>query len=367
MKSVYLLQWQRFRRTPVMVVSFFLLTVLFVFTLAGVDRNQQQTVSTFANESADEEKVKAWIGQLNEEGEYHFILKGEQDVQNELQEGRVNFALSIDDDNFQMIVATDDPRRVSLEGHVHQVFRNELRLREVEEAFDDESFRNEVEEAKDSPVLTVNTEALAGNEEAFIYDNQLQTLFGMTLFFSIYTMMFSLLNVAEEKRWGTWDRLIISPLRKWQLYIGHLLYCFTIGYAQILVVFLLFKFGLGFDLGERFGTMLLVIGCYAFAIVALGMLLMGLVKSSQQLQAVIPIVATAIAMLGGAFWPVEIVTNDIVLFFSQGMPIFYALEALKGLAIYDRTFQEIAQPLSFLLLFGVVCMGIGVNLMERRG
>ncbi|MBM7095090.1 ABC transporter permease [Bacillus sp. H-16] len=367
MKSIFLHQWQRFRRAPILVLSFFILTVVFVFTLAGeTGPDQNFTVQTFVNEGVSDEAAQEWLDRLNESEGMTFTLSEEEEVRDRLRDGRVNVALVLDEADYRLIVATDDGTVFTVENYVDSVFREELRLREAE-ASEGEDFREALNAFMENPVLEVKTKTIEGADGTFVFDSQLQTLFGMTLFFSVYTMMYSLVNVAEEKRTGTWDRMIISPLRKFQMYTGHLVFTFTIGYAQILLIFMLFTFGFGFDIGEQFGMVLLIIGCYCFAIVALGTLLIGLVKTSQQLNGVIPIVAVAMAMLGGAFWPIEVVSNEIVLFFSQGMPILYAMDALKQIAIYERSFDAITQSLSILILFGVICMGVGINLMERRG
>ncbi|MDG5788049.1 ABC transporter permease [Evansella sp. AB-P1] len=366
MKSVFLLQWQRFRRAPILVLAMFLLTVVFVFFIAGIHSTNQLTVYTYSHESLGEEERDAWLDMLNESDVFHFEWMEESEARNAVATGEVSLALQLMEEDYRILLAAEEQTRYIVDNYVNQVFMEELRLREIENSGVGIDFRSDVTQAMEEPVLTVTSSSIEGVDGSFIHDERLQVLFGMTLFFVIYTILFSLMNVAEEKKWGTWNRLIVSPLRKWEVYLGHLLYCFMIGYAQIIVVFLLFQQVLGFDLGNRYGTMLVIIGCYTFAIVSLGMLLIGLVRTSQQLQAIIPIVATAIAMLGGAFWPIEIVTNDIMLLLSKGMPIFYAMDTLKGAAIYDYSVLDMVTPLSFMVLFGVVCMGVGINLMERR-
>ncbi|KHF41675.1 ABC transporter permease [Halalkalibacter okhensis] len=364
MTSIFLLQWQRFRRMPFLVLSFFGLTIVFIFFIAGFGFDRQVTINTYAEPSLEEEDRDKWLSLLNQSDVYQFEWTDEQEVRNSLATGDSNFALQLQEDDYRFLVATDEANRLLVESYVQQIFYEELRLQKAEQLATIPEFRKEVERLSQEPVIAVSTAYLEGN--ASTNHERLQVLFGMTLFFSIYTIMYTLMNVADEKRGGTWDRIIVSPLQKWQMYLGHLLYCFAIGYAQILVVFLIFNWGFGFDLGERFGYLLVVIACYVFAIVSLGILLMGLVKSSQQLQVAIPIVASAMAMLGGAYWPIEVVTNDIMLLLSKGMPIYYGMEALKGVVLFDRGLVELMQPLSILALFGVVCMGVGINLMERR-
>lgn len=49
------------------------------------------------------------------------------------------------------------------------------------------------------------------------------------------------------------------------------------------------------------------------------------------------------------------------------MPIKYGMDMLNGITIYGDTFIEIMKPVSILLLMGVLLMGIGMHLMEKKG
>ena len=365
MKSVFLLQWQRFRRAPIMVLSFLIMTIVFVAALAGNNPAERAPILTFADAALAQSEAEDWIASLNEAEKFQFQLMDEKEVREAVAAGDTGLALRLMDGNYRIVLAADDMSRFVLEAFLDRKYREELRLQQIEQQIAGSDIREQTAAAMEEPALQVVTAIPAGTEE-FQYNNQLQLLFGMTLFFSIYTIMFSLMKIVEEKKSGTWNRLILSPVGKWEIYLGHLAYSFTIGYFQIVMIFVLFKYLFNFDVGDRFGAILLIIACYTFAIVALGMLVMSLVSRPQQLQAIVPIIATGMAMVGGAFWPIELVSNNLLLAISKILPITYGLDALKGVAIYDRSWQELGEPISILLLFGVVCMGIGINLMERR-
>ncbi|TWT05563.1 ABC transporter permease [Planococcus sp. CPCC 101016] len=365
MKSVFLLQWQRFRRAPVMMLSFLIMTIIFVALLAGNNPAERPAILAYADDSLPESEAEDWVASLNKAEEFNFQLMSEKDVREAVAAGDAPLALRLMDGNYRIVLAADDMGRFVLEAFLNRKYREELRFQQVEQQIAGSDIRTEVAGLMEEPPLQVTTTTLEGTEE-FQYDNQLQLLFGMTLFFSVYTIMFSLMKIVEEKKYGTWNRLILSPVGKWEIYLGHLAYSFAIGYFQIVTIFILFKYAFHFDVGDRFGAILLIIACYTFAIVALSMLVMGLVSRPQQLQAVVPIIATGMAMIGGAFWPIELVNSNMLLAISKILPITYGLDALKGVAIYDRSWQELSEPISILLLIGVVCMGIGINLMERR-
>src|SRR5690606_38788282 len=105
---------------------------------------------------------------------------------------------------------------------------------------------------------------------------------------------------------------------------------------------------------------LVLVAVYTFAIVALGMMLASIVKTPQQLSVLTPIIGVSFAMLGGAYWPIEIISNPILLTLSKFVPITYAMEALRGVAYYQYSWSDLLEPVSYLVLFGVVCMGIGI-------
>lgn len=97
---------------------------------------------------------------------------------------------------------------------------------------------------------------------------------------------------------GIWDRIIISPTSKVAVYTANLIYSFLIGYVQVVFIFLVFRFGAGVDFHGAFGKALLIIIPYLFSIVALTILLTGLVKTTGQFNALLPLVGVSFAMLG---------------------------------------------------------------------
>src|SRR5690625_6483505 len=107
--------------------------------------------------------------------------------------------------------------------------------------------------------------------------------------------------------------MILSPMAKWQMSMGNLIYSFLKGYIQVVVIFSVFYFFLDVDFGGKFIAVLLLIIPYVFTIVALNIFLGSLVKTIQQFNALIPIVTISMAMRGGALWPLEVVESKIIL------------------------------------------------------
>ncbi|HLR70205.1 MAG TPA: hypothetical protein VK085_02090 [Pseudogracilibacillus sp.] len=64
-----------------------------------------------------------------------------------------------------------------------------------------------------------------------------------------------------------------------------------------------------------------------------------MVKTIEQFNAVIPIVSVSMAMIGGVYWPLEIVASKFMLMLSKIVSITYRMEVLNGVTIYGRSIK----------------------------
>jgi len=357
MFTVFNLQWLRLKREPIMILSFLVMTLLFVYFMAGTGGKQVLTIPTFSDDLS-EAQMEEWLDKLNETDAFIFEIQDRKTIEKKIQMSQITFALKLDKDNYQYLVGQDSQYIMTVNQHVEKVYRAHLMVDEVNKQFPDKEVIKKDFIRKESRSLV----GVVSNSE----ESSANVITGMTLYFSIFTVLFGLMNIAEEKRSGTWDRMISTPLKKSQIYIGQLLHYFSIGILQIGVCFIIYYQLFNYNFGTQYLSIIVSIAAFVFAVVSLGMLIVSIVRTPQQLQAVIPIVATGMAMLGGAFWPLEIVRNHILLGLARITPIYFGMDALKGAILYNRGIVQILQPLSILLLMGVLFMGIGLNLMERK-
>ncbi|MBY7142981.1 ABC transporter permease [Virgibacillus sp. NKC19-3] len=361
MIDIFLLQWQRLRRRPFMVLAMIAMTVVFIMFIGGSNTGENQSsIPVYVTEEVDTPTQEALMEELQTLEGFRFYLDEWSNMKEEVALGDVVFGVELAAEHYTFLISTENEYQSLVDNHLRTIYQEKLLVDQLTNEVDREALAAELE----NPPIEVNseTEGIQGSS----LNDQLHVLFGMTLFFAIYTIVFSLGEVAEEKQRGSWDRLILSPVRKWQLYVGHVSYAFVIGYLQICFVFLMFAFVFDIMIGASWPAVLLIAACYTLAIVSLGMLLIGLVQKASQLNAVIPLVAVSMAMLGGAYWPLEVVSNNIVRMVAELIPVKHAMEALKDVTMYGESLLDVTQPLAILLLMSVLFMGVGINLMERR-
>jgi ABC-2 type transport system permease protein len=315
-----------------------------------------------------EAQATEWLELLNRSETFRFVVEDEESLVAYLGTNSSGLGVRLGAETWQVLAAENETNAPLLASYVGRVYSQELGVRAAaEQAGRDVAEMREALAARlAEPALSVRASAVEAATD-FEYNPRVHTLLGMGLFFASFTIMFGVNNILEERRIGVWDRVIYSPTTRLSMYSGHLLYVYLLGFVQVTLIFGVFRYAFGVPLGANVGGSLLIIAAYTFAVVALGLLLAGIVGNAQRMNVVVPIVCVSSAMLGGAQWPLEIVSSKALLAVANFVPIRHAMDALKGIAYYDYGWNELLWPLAVLVLFGVVFMGVGLRLVERRG
>ncbi|MBP1914033.1 ABC-type multidrug transport system permease subunit [Lederbergia galactosidilyticus] len=110
---------------------------------------------------------------------------------------------------------------------------------------------------------------------------------------------------------------------------------------------------------------MLILIPYVLAIVALCMLLAGMSRRLDQFHGLVSLLSVSLAMLGGAYRPIEIVSSPTILMLGKVSPLLFGMEALKGVTLYGYGFLDVLHPVSIPLLMAVIMMGIGIILWRK--
>lgn len=209
------------------------------------------------------------------------------------------------------------------------------------------------------PITVRTEEVLAGGEKRRGLTGTTQTSMGFTVAFVMFTLVFGAGSILEERTVGTWGRLLTTPTSRASILGGKLLGTYITGVVQALLLVLFGKFALGVDWGRSVLGVTLVLAAFLFAVTGLGLFMASLVRSPAQLQAAAPIVIVSTSMLGGAYWPLEIVSKPMqvaALFTPQG----WAMKGLTALIARGADLSTVVAPVAVLLGFGILFFGLGL-------
>uniref|UniRef100_A0A7U3YGH4 ABC-2 type transporter n=1 Tax=Geobacillus sp. (strain Y4.1MC1) TaxID=581103 RepID=A0A7U3YGH4_GEOS0 len=368
MSGILIAKFRLFLRKPWLFVIMTTICILMAF-LIGTANQSKINVPVYSHLSQKE--TNELFRSLRHSDLFDFQPTKPSEIRKLVSEGKVEAGVELEKNAFRLIVSSETANVNLIRQYVQKVYVDHMQAKAIIEHVPAQSHMRAEEvkkilnEAKTHPLFTFEKKSFHG-EQPIMMDSQLQPIFGFSLFFVIYTVSFNVLQILVEKRERIWDRMILSPLKKWEIYASNLLYSFAVGYIQVALIFSIFHFGVGVDFHGKFAEILLLLVPYVFTLVALSIFITGLVKSEQQFRAIISIVSVSMAMIGGAYWPLEIVSSKILLTLSKFVPVTYGMELLKGSAVYGNSISDLLYPISVLFFMGVVLMGLGINLVERR-
>ncbi len=183
---------------------------------------------------------------------------------------------------------------------------------------------------------------------------------GFTVFFVFMTALGSASGVLEDRELGTLRRILAAPARRAEILGGKVVgVAFVASFeAVMLVVFGAVIFGVPW--GKHPAAVALLLFSLVLAATGLGVMVSALVRTRSQMSAVTPVLATALAMLGGCYWPVEI-TSPAMQVVAKFTPTGWAMAGLKDAVARGMGVVEVLVPVALLLIFAVVTIAVGVT------
>jgi ABC-2 type transport system permease protein len=181
--------------------------------------------------------------------------------------------------------------------------------------------------------------------------------------FAIMFMMFGLSGAAstilDERTGGTWGRLMITPASKLQIILGYLLSYFLMGWIQFAV--LMVAMNLMFD--STWGKLTYLIPFASLVIVCVvgfGLMIAGIVKTKQQAMAISAVLIVSTCMLGGLYWPIDIVP-EVMQKIAQGVPQSWAMSGFKEIVSGSLHFGTLMKDTVALCGFTALFFIIGLR------
>ena len=168
----------------------------------------------------------------------------------------------------------------------------------------------------------------------------------------MFLMTFATMLLLEDKKSGVFDRIATTQFPRWAYYVQHLLSYFLVSVIQIAVELLVLphlaevSFGLNWKETAQVG---LVCCAFASVCIAIGITVSRFAKTNLMAGAVVSIVNLPILMVGGCFWPKEIMP-EFMQKLSNFMPTAWYINGAEK--VLDGKGLEAALP-EILYLVGL--------------
>lgn len=186
---------------------------------------------------------------------------------------------------------------------------------------------------------------------------------GFTVMFVLFIAFNGAGGILEERENGTLARLLTTPTSKTVLLAGKLLGVYTTCLAQALIMISVGAFVFRVPWGNDPLGVAVIVGVYALAATGLGLLLSSIVRTRSQISSLGSVLAVVLAMLGGCYWPIDIVSPTMrsIAWFT---PTGWAMRGLTDIVVRNQGLGQAWTPALVLLGFAAVSFAAGVRALR---
>jgi len=188
---------------------------------------------------------------------------------------------------------------------------------------------------------------------------------GFAIMFAFITAQNTARSIFDEKKEGTFRRLLAAPMGKWELLLGKMLPNLLIAVLQVTIIFAVSMILLPLigierpSLGNSPLGLVLITTLVAFCSTSLGILLAALCRTESQVGGISSLVLWVAGMVGGAFIP-NFLLGDFLGAIGKVVPHYWANQAFNDLMLRSQGVADILPELGILAGFTAVFFVVGL-------
>lgn len=179
----------------------------------------------------------------------------------------------------------------------------------------------------------------------------------MAVAFSAFGVGYAGFSFFRDHGWGTWDRLRASSASSVDILVGKVVPTVSVTVLQLLLLFVLGGPLFGLEVSGSWAAILILILVLALALSAFGMLVTSVTRTMNQLNAVGSVGGMALALLGGAWVPVETMPGWAQTV-APGVPTYWAMEGFRDVILEGAGVANVLVPTAVLVGFGALFTGL---------
>lgn len=213
----------------------------------------------------------------------------------------------------------------------------------------------------DSSATMLEVNYLHGSSEMSQFDSFGPVLLGFFIFFFVF--LIAGVSFLRERTTGTLERLLCSPLRKWEIVVGYVVGfgIFTMIQATIIASYAIYVLGMMME--GAFVYVLVITLLLSLTALTLGVLLSAFANNELQMIQFIPLVIVPQIFFSGLF-NLETI-SDYLSWIGPLTPLYYGADALRNVMIRGYGWGEISFDLLMLAGFSLLFMVLNILALKK--
>jgi len=179
------------------------------------------------------------------------------------------------------------------------------------------------------------------------------------------TMLLTAMSVAREREQGTFDQLLVTPFRPFEIMAGKAIPSVLVGTVQATSVLLIAQLWFRIPFAGSFATLYAGLGVFLLAAVGIGLFLSSLVSTMQQAMLFSFVVILPFSLLSGLTTPIANMPL-ILQYFTYVNPLRYAIEITQRVYLESATLGQLIPDLWPLAVIAAVMLTAAAWMFSRR-
>ncbi|HGH1671154.1 ABC transporter permease [Bacillus thuringiensis] len=205
-------------------------------------------------------------------------------------------------------------------------------------------------EKNDVSIMKPEVNFLHGSKDFTMFDGLGPVLIGFFTFFFVFIL--SGVSFVRERLSGTLERLLSTPIRRWEIVAGYIIGFGIFAFIQSIIIVSFSVYILDLYVAGSIWLTLLITCMLSLTALTLGTFLSAYANNEFQMIQFIPLVIVPQIFFSGLF-PMESM-NKWLQMLGKVFPLTYGADAMRQVMIRNQGFTEIALDLAVLLLFSIL-------------
>ncbi|MFS0674710.1 ABC transporter permease [Ornithinibacillus sp. 179-J 7C1 HS] len=202
---------------------------------------------------------------------------------------------------------------------------------------------------------------LHGSDEMGQFDYFGPVLLGFFVFFFVFII--AGVSFIRERTTGTLERLLSTPLRKWEIVIGYVIGFGIVTMIQSTIIASYTIYVLDMMMEGSFLYVILIILALSFTALTLGILISSFANNELQMIQFIPLIVVPQVFFSGLF-NLETISNWLS-WIGPMTPLYYAAGALRDVMVRGYGFAEIYPEILILIGFSILFMILNIIALRK--
>ena len=377
--SFILFRLKMLLKSPFMLIMLFVMPIIFSLIFGsisidgGSDNSKKVKLGLVANDCEICEEVAVYI-ERNSMYEWERLTLSE--AQEAVTDQKIAAAVVVPNDIvnrleqanpiLDVIVNQKTEQYIVLSHYIDGVSNQLFMFYETVKTADEQIFSQVLEQVNNHEPVEIKHESYQHKADSDEQSSNTSSASGIG--FAIMFMMFALSGSAaaihQERKDFTWQRLHTTSISKGTLLSGYITTFWIMGWLQLATLFIF----MGIVYGVKWGSityLILFSSIVILTVVSFSMMMVSIVRSKQQAETVNAIVIVSTCMLGGVYWPIEIVPK-VMQYIGYFTPQYWMMKGFNYGLMEKISIAEVWQP--WLILLGVtsVFLWIAVRNMNKE-